>query len=152
MKLIFVFIWYFIGSILSEKYCQKQGVQKKYKKGRMAIQGVAYRIRASNLLHTISMGQAKREGTSFEHICSYLINDLFEIKTIYKLFAAVYTVNQTEKGVVMGKVVSQLGIGLFVFHCQKPYFKSSRQNRVINSCGPRFITQKPVHRLTLQIS
>ena len=29
---IFVFIWYFIGAILSRKSCQKQGVQKKDKK------------------------------------------------------------------------------------------------------------------------
>ena len=30
---IFVFIWYFIGAILSEKSCQKWGVWKEYKKG-----------------------------------------------------------------------------------------------------------------------
>ena len=32
-ELIFVFVWYFIGVILSKKSCQKQGVWKKYKKG-----------------------------------------------------------------------------------------------------------------------
>ena len=31
MKFIFVFIRYFTGAILSEKSCQKRGVQKKYK-------------------------------------------------------------------------------------------------------------------------
>ena len=34
---IFVFIQHFIGAILLEKYCQKRGDWKKYKKEGMAI-------------------------------------------------------------------------------------------------------------------
>ena len=32
-EVIFVFIWYFIGVLLSGKCCQKQGVWKRIKKG-----------------------------------------------------------------------------------------------------------------------
>ena len=39
MSLFFVFIWYLNGVILSEKSCQKQGVQKKYRKGEWPYTG-----------------------------------------------------------------------------------------------------------------
>ena len=51
----FVFILYFIGTILSEKSCRKWGVWKEYKKGGLPYRGWGggvYSMGASNLLHT----------------------------------------------------------------------------------------------------
>ena len=42
-EFVFVFILYFIGTLLSEKFDQKQGVQKEYKKGGWPYRGVVYR-------------------------------------------------------------------------------------------------------------
>ena len=42
-EFIFVFIWYFIGKILLENSCQKQGVGEKDKKEGWPYRGVACR-------------------------------------------------------------------------------------------------------------
>ena len=42
-EVIFVFIRYFTGAIMSEKSCQKRGVWKKYVKGVWPYRGVVYK-------------------------------------------------------------------------------------------------------------